>query len=389
MRMNHRLLWLAVAGALGTPLSPALSEDRTPDQILEEIDRLGEPRSIRMDRPLEEIAEFRAETNEMYLRRSSLILEFYRLQPDHDRIPELMTQRWNILSRDAKNAASLPVEINEVLFGTKDQSFRIRGLTAKARVMMLDPAQRAEALQVINLVIRLEGAGGKLGPGLLSSLARRLDRGSPMRDRVEDRLLHEYPETAQARLIAGARRRVAAMGQPFDLTFRDAISGATISTRDLRGKVVVIDFWATWCPPCIEQLPRMKAIYQQYHEKGVEFIGVSLDRPVADGGLEKLRAFVAANGIPWPQYHQAGDGRPGSTPEWSTAWGVDGIPTVFVLDADGRLVSDGSDKPLEQLIPELLERAARQLGTSDPAGRTGKKAPPSRRKKRMPRVKGR
>ena len=71
--------------------------------------------------------------------------------------------------------------------------------------------------------------------------------------------------------------------------------------KSLKGKVVVIDFWATWCGPCIGELPRMKQLYAEYHDKGVEFIGVSLDAPKDQGGLDKLKNFVAENTVEWPQ----------------------------------------------------------------------------------------
>ena len=89
---------------------------------------------------------------------------------------------------------------------------------------------------------------------------------------------------------------------------------------------MVVDFWATWCGPCVAEMPAMKKLYAEYKDKGVEFIGVSLDHK--EGGLGQLKAFVAKEGIPWPQYYQ-GDGgtassrRPGASTRsrpcfWST-----------------------------------------------------------------------
>ena len=67
---------------------------------------------------------------------------------------------------------------------------------------------------------------------------------------------------------------------------------------------MVIDFWATWCGPCVAEMPKMKELYAKYRDKGVEFIGVSLDQPKEQGGLDKLKKFVKENEIAWPQYYQ-------------------------------------------------------------------------------------
>ena len=105
-------------------------------------------------------------------------------------------------------------------------------------------------------------------------------------------------------MIKGGRHQREAIGKPFDLEFTDAISGSTVSIKGLKGKVVVIDFWATWCGPCVAEMPKMKELYAKYRDKGVEFIGVSLDQPKERGGLDKLKKFVKENEIAWPQYYQ-------------------------------------------------------------------------------------
>ena len=138
--------------------------------------------------------------------------------------------------------------------------------------------------------------------------------------------------------IERSARQAEELGKPFELTFTDAISGREISVqKDLKGKVVVVDFWATWCPPCVRAVPGMKKLYAQYKDKGVEFIGVSLDLSEADGGLAALKDFVSKNEIAWPQYHQ-GNG------DLSSRWAVDAIPTLFVIDADGEARLDGCSR---------------------------------------------
>ena len=127
------------------------------------------------------------------------------------------------------------------------------------------------------------------------------------RDALLERIVREYPDSFRGRLVQGERRQHERIGEPFELEFTDAITGRPVSMKALRGKVVVVDFWATWCGPCVGEIPEMKRLYTEYHDKGVEFIGVSHDLPEEDGGLEALKAFVAREQIPWPQYYQGHD----------------------------------------------------------------------------------
>ena len=88
-----------------------------------------------------------------------------------------------------------------------------------------------------------------------------------------------------------------------ELAFNDAITGKHIDLqKDLKGKVVVVDFWATWCGPCCAEMPKNKEIYAKFKDQGVEFVGISLDNPDDQGGLTALKKYVAANQIEWPQY---------------------------------------------------------------------------------------
>jgi thiol-disulfide isomerase/thioredoxin len=134
------------------------------------------------------------------------------------------------------------------------------------------------------------------------------------------------------------------IGRPFEFAFQDAVSGEPVTSAGLRGRVLVIDFWATWCPPCVAAMPKMKELYEKYAPQGVVFIGVSHD-DAGPAGLQKLLSFVAANEIPWAQYHQANR-------ELSRAWNVSGIPSVFVVDQEGRVVTTEGD--LDKVIPRLF-----------------------------------
>lgn len=119
--------------------------------------------------------------------------------------------------------------------------------------------------------------------------------------------------------------------QPFELAFT-AIDGRAVDLKKLRGKVVLIDFWATWCGPCIAEMPNIKQVYADYHEQGFEIIGVSLD---AEKDRQKFLDLVAAEGTTWPQRFE---GKGWQDPLVAT-YTISGIPAMFLLDQNGMLVS--------------------------------------------------
>jgi Thioredoxin-like len=111
-------------------------------------------------------------------------------------------------------------------------------------------------------------------------------------------------------------------------------------------------------------MPKMKEIYAKYHDKGVEFIGVSLDQPKEAGGLDKLKKFVTDNEIAWPQYYQG----KGWDSEFSKSWGINSIPCMFVVDQDGKLVTVEGREQIETLIPDLLKKKEAAAGAGAGAG---------------------
>ena len=177
-----------------------------------------------------------------------------------------------------------------------------------------------------------------------------------LRRTLYQRCATSYPKDKWGRYAAGKLRQIEQVGKPFVLAFVDAISEKTVSVEQFKGRVIVISFWATWSARCRREMPGMKQLYAQYHDKGVEFIGVSLDDPPDKGGLQKLREYVKKNEIGWPQYYQGNR----FESDFSVSWGVNSIPALFLIDADGMLHSTDARSEVETLIPKLLARRAAQ-----------------------------
>jgi peroxiredoxin len=130
------------------------------------------------------------------------------------------------------------------------------------------------------------------------------------------------------------------------------IAGKEIKLDDYKGKVLLIDFWATWCGPCVGELPNVLKVYEECHAKGFEILGISLDQDRA-----KLDAFLADKKLPWRQYF---DGK-GWKNEVSSAWGINSIPATYLIDHTGKLRYVGvRGEALGAAVKELLERAAKK-----------------------------
>jgi thiol-disulfide isomerase/thioredoxin len=189
-----------------------------------------------------------------------------------------------------------------------------------------NPAEpRIISLQIAraDLLLRFDHARGM---AILQDLAKAPDQ--------------DLANAAEQRLL-----KAAMIGKPVDIRFI-ATDGLTVDTQTLRGKVVLVDFWASWCPDCIREMSTVRQAYQKYKDKGLSVIGISLDKDE-----QALSNFVAKKLIPWPQYF---DGKGWET-ALATRYGVRAIPEMWLINQEGAVVStETSIGQLDEKIGELL-----------------------------------
>jgi peroxiredoxin len=140
-----------------------------------------------------------------------------------------------------------------------------------------------------------------------------------------DEILENIKRQQEAKKIQAALKN----GAKFpDFEEKDLID-KPLSIERYKGKVVLLDFWATWCGPCVHELPNVLKTYEAYHGKGLEIIGISLDQDKA-----KLTKFIQDKGMTWPQFF---DGK-GWGNKLAVKYGIQSIPATFLLDGEGRII---------------------------------------------------
>ncbi|MBI9071535.1 MAG: TlpA family protein disulfide reductase [Melioribacteraceae bacterium] len=138
---------------------------------------------------------------------------------------------------------------------------------------------------------------------------------------------------------------IGAAAKDFTLT---NINGEEIKLSAMKGKVVLVDFWATWCAPCRAEIPNMVKVYEEYKDKGFEIIGISLDN---ENHLEKLKEFLVENKMEWPITYSA----KGWKDETAQFYGVNSIPSTWLVDKNGVLrYFDVRGEDLKVKLEELL-----------------------------------
>ncbi|HXI11248.1 MAG TPA: redoxin domain-containing protein [Thermoanaerobaculia bacterium] len=226
------------------------------------------------------------------------------------------------------------------------QTYNLKGLALHSQSEGKHQKKLQEAEAIFRQALTLTGAPAVVHYNLALSLMQqnRDPEGiASLRKYVELQRSGGYVEAAR-KLIANPRRAREAYAPDFSITTSE---GEHLTLEDLRGKVVVLDFWGTWCPPCVASVPSLRNLRKRY-EKEPSFMLVGIS---SDPEEEPWRTFIAKNKMVWPQYRDRDR-------QIQRAFGVSAFPTYVVIDQEGiiRFRTSGTSWERSAHLSEEIKR---------------------------------
>jgi thiol-disulfide isomerase/thioredoxin len=249
----------------------------------------------------------------------------------------------NSPSKDlAKEAQRLVVvsEAQQIL--SSGDAKAAEGLVSKTTAML---AADPDDIQTAGLAMQLAGAFEHM-PGGEAVAAAAYRSFGPAMAKSSNEQIQKMGES-----FAGTLRRLSLPGHPMEIS-GTLLNGKPFDQKTLAGKVVLVDFWATWCGPCVAEIPNVLEQYEKYHKDGFEVVGISLDQE-----REALEKFVTEQKLPWPILFEEPKGDGWQHP-LATFYGISGIPTVVLIGRDGNVITlDARGEKLGERLDAIFKKA--------------------------------
>lgn len=351
---------------------PVVAQDKTPDktqdadaawQAFLKASRPPGPPSDWGNTPptKEQIEAFHLRNSELAAKAADVAHEFYTKFPDHARASEAREKELKLIEVAVQlgntNKVARLQEIRKEMVnapGTSEaERFRLRLLQVQqdalpkrdqsipayldameqgARQLMKEFPDRTEPL---NLLVQI--VNGSVQSGDIER-ARRLGK----------EIAESKAPEASKNMVRTQLKRVDAVGKPF-IFMAPSIEAKELNLEKMRGKVVLFDFWASWCGPCMAEVPNMKEVYKKYNSQGFEIIGINLDET-----MEALKDTIKKNDMTWPQHFDAANPEGG----WAGKYGISAIPAMWLVDKKGILRDLNAREDLAGKVEKLMAEPA-------------------------------
>ncbi len=301
----------------------------------------------------EQIAEYHKNNGLQTEKASKLAREFYEKFPDHAKAKEAREKELKLTEVSIRlGNTNMLDRLDELMKSPEvpeEERFRVRLM----RVQMQASAQSEQGEAVVQYAMEtgarqlMKEFPNRMEPyNLLVQIATSaIQQGDVTTGR---RLAKEIEESklplAAKNIVRSQLKRYDSVGKPF-VFLAPGMDGKEINLEKMRGKVVLIDFWASWCGPCMAEVPNMKKVYDEYHSQGLEIIGVNLDQD-----LDVLKTTVAKHGMNW-LHHFDGENPDGG---WAGKYGISAIPAMWLIDKQGLLQDVNAREDLEAKVKKLL-----------------------------------
>jgi thiol-disulfide isomerase/thioredoxin len=275
--------------------------------------------------------------------------DFYKRFPDHPKAAEARKAEYNLIAiavdhfGDTNQSARLAALQAQRLTDpdlTDDERFEIR-MSAVQQLMKESPVDMDKFLKETRALEKDFPKRNEVYELLL--MAASSSDGDTGRAVAQEIIDGSAPDQAKQQ-ARGLLNRLGALGKPVNIRYT-ALDGRQVDLAKMKGKVVLIDFWATWCGPCVGEVPNVKAAYDKLHGQGFEIVGISFDE-----SKDKLADFVKDKGMAWPQYF---DGK-GWGNQFGQEFGIDSIPSMWLVDKQGNLRDQNARGALEEKVSKLL-----------------------------------
>ncbi|MCA9109847.1 MAG: TlpA family protein disulfide reductase [Planctomycetaceae bacterium] len=235
-----------------------------------------------------------------------------------------------------------------------------RLLDVETQISSVDPEDKAAVKAVMDQVINvmeerpLTNAHGSLAYGAMTIIEQTGDGElAESAAKIFGDALRTSDDPAFISLAAtleGSARRINLKGKPIEVA-GTTVAGEPFNVEAWKGKVVLVDFWATWCGPCVAAMPELVELYEAHHEAGLEIVGISLDDSRA-----QLEEFLHQKQLPWPTLFHEGAGEGGQDHPLATYYGVSSIPTAFLVNREGKVVAtDLYGEELSEAVTALVK----------------------------------